>query len=338
MSPGQWGSAAVAAFAVACLGFVVVRRAARSDVTWAFLGFYGALLFGRALWLGDPWAIPLHQVSNGAFLVFAFFMISDPKTTPDSRRGRVLFALLVAVAAGWVQFHLFRPNALIWALAAAAPLVPLIDRLLPGGRYRWPVGRRCAPPAPSSPPGLPRPHRSRTPSRALPPSSKGAPPDAPFHRRPPFARPARSLALCWLLPARSASAFCGFYVAKADTDLYNQASKVVMVRDGRRTVITMANDYQGDPQEFALVVPVPTFLERDQIHVGNRAVLDHLDAYTAPRLVEYYDDNPCATDDGRGAGPLRRSRRRRCRARWRVRPMASASPSRRATRWASTRS
>ncbi|HLE85693.1 MAG TPA: hypothetical protein VJG13_15225, partial [Thermoanaerobaculia bacterium] len=82
VSPGQWGSAALAAFAVACAGLLVVRRAERSDVTWAFLAAYGGLLLGRALWLGDPLGIPLHQVSNGAFLVFAFFMISDPKTTP----------------------------------------------------------------------------------------------------------------------------------------------------------------------------------------------------------------------------------------------------------------
>jgi len=93
--------------------------------------------------------------------------------------------------------------------------------------------------------------------------------------------------------APRAAAFCGFYVAKADTDLFNQASKVVLVRDGNRTVLTMASDFQGDVSEFAMVVPVPTFLEREQIHVGNQAVIDHLDAYTAPRLVEYYDDNPC---------------------------------------------
>jgi len=88
-------------------------------------------------------------------------------------------------------------------------------------------------------------------------------------------------------------AFCGFYVAKADTDLFNSASKVVLVRDRDRTVITMANDYRGEPEEFALVVPVPTFIEREQIHVGDRAILDHLDAYSAPRLVEYYDPDPC---------------------------------------------
>jgi Na+-translocating ferredoxin:NAD+ oxidoreductase RnfD subunit len=150
VSPGQWGSAALAAFAVACVGLLVVRRAARSDVTWAFLAFYGALLFGRALWLGDPLAIPLHQLSNGAFLIFAFFMISDPKTTPDSRAGRVLFALLVAVGAGFVHFQLFRPNGLIWSLAALSPLVPVIDRLLPGRRYVWP-GRDAAAPAREAP-------------------------------------------------------------------------------------------------------------------------------------------------------------------------------------------
>jgi hypothetical protein len=95
-----------------------------------------------------------------------------------------------------------------------------------------------------------------------------------------------------LLPVPSA-AFCGFFVAKADTELFNQASKVVLVRDRDRTVLTMANDYRGEPEEFALVVPVPTFIEREQIHVGDRALIDHLDAYSAPRLVEYHDPNPC---------------------------------------------
>ena len=94
--------------------------------------------------------------------------------------------------------------------------------------------------------------------------------------------------------APSASAFCGFYVAKADTDLFNQSSKVALVRDGDRTVITMANDYIGDPTEFAMVIPVPTIIKKEQVHVSDPALLDHLDAYTAPRLVEYFDENPCA--------------------------------------------
>jgi Na+-transporting NADH:ubiquinone oxidoreductase subunit NqrB len=164
ISPGQWGSAALLAFAVASLGFLVVRRAERSDVTWAFLLFYGGLLFGRALWLGDPLAIPRHQLANGALLVFAFFMISDPKTTPDSRPGRVLYALLVAAGAGVIQFAFYEPAAPIWALAALAPTVPLIDRLLPGGRYRWPgrePGPAAARPEPR-PPSTLRPLTERT--------------------------------------------------------------------------------------------------------------------------------------------------------------------------------
>jgi hypothetical protein len=88
-------------------------------------------------------------------------------------------------------------------------------------------------------------------------------------------------------------AFCGFYVAKADTKLFNKASQVVLVRDGDRTVMTMANDFNGDLKEFAVVIPVPTVLKREQIHVGEKALVDHLDAYSAPRLVEYFDANPC---------------------------------------------
>ena len=95
----------------------------------------------------------------------------------------------------------------------------------------------------------------------------------------------------------TAQAFCGFYVAKADTSLFNRASQVVLVRDGDRTVITMANDFQGDVEDFAVVIPVPTFIGREQINVGDRAVIEHLDAYTAPRLVEYHDPNPCARSD-----------------------------------------
>src|SRR5215813_7171301 len=87
--------------------------------------------------------------------------------------------------------------------------------------------------------------------------------------------------------------FCGFYVAKADTKLFNKASQVVLVRDGDRTVMTMANDFEGEPGEFAVVIPVPTFLKREQIHVGEKSLVDHLDAYSAPRLVEYFDQNPC---------------------------------------------
>lgn len=93
--------------------------------------------------------------------------------------------------------------------------------------------------------------------------------------------------------AHPATAFCGFYVAKADADLFNQASKVVYMRDGDRSVITMASDYEGTPAEFAMVIPTPSVLSERQIHVTDAAIVDHLDAYTAPRLVEYFDEDPC---------------------------------------------
>ena len=90
-----------------------------------------------------------------------------------------------------------------------------------------------------------------------------------------------------------ANAFCGFYVAQADAKLFNKSSKVVLARDGEQTSITMASDFEGDVKEFAVVVPVPTFIERKQIGVVEPKTIDHLDSYTAPRLVEYHDEDPC---------------------------------------------
>jgi Na+-transporting NADH:ubiquinone oxidoreductase subunit NqrB len=137
VSPGQWGAAAFFAFLLACAGSLVVNRAARSDVSFAFIACYCALLFGRTFYLGEPLTIPLHRLESGALLLFTFFMISDPKTTPDSRLGRMLFAALVAFGAWYVQFRLFRTNGLLWSLAACSAVVPLINRIAPGPRYAW---------------------------------------------------------------------------------------------------------------------------------------------------------------------------------------------------------
>jgi enediyne biosynthesis protein E5 len=139
VSPAQWGNAAFFGFLLACLGGLVVNRAARSDVTFAFLASYSALLFARSIWLGEPLAIPIHRLESGALLIFSFFMISDPKTTPNSRAGRILFAALVAFGAWLVQFRLFHTNGPLWSLAFFALLVPAIDLVLPGERYAWNV-------------------------------------------------------------------------------------------------------------------------------------------------------------------------------------------------------
>jgi len=137
VSSGQWGSKVYFAFLIAGAGGIVIYRAARSDVAYAFLLAYASILFVRAFWLGDPWAIPLKQLQSGALLLFTFYMISDPKTTPDSRAGRILFALLVAAGAAYVQFGLYRTNGLLWSLALCSILTPVIDRLVPAARYQW---------------------------------------------------------------------------------------------------------------------------------------------------------------------------------------------------------
>ena len=89
--------------------------------------------------------------------------------------------------------------------------------------------------------------------------------------------------------------FCGFYVSKADGTLKNKTSQVILVRDGSRTVITMYNDYKGDTKDFAMVVPVPVVLKKDDIHVVDQSIFQRLNDYSAPRLVEYWDQNPCSS-------------------------------------------
>ncbi len=98
--------------------------------------------------------------------------------------------------------------------------------------------------------------------------------------------------LCFAFSS-TAWAFCGFYVAQ-EGSLFNDASKVVLARFGQRTSITMSSDVGGDPKDFALVIPVPTTIQRDQVSVILSATVDHMDAYTTPRLVEYDDPDPCA--------------------------------------------
>jgi Na+-transporting NADH:ubiquinone oxidoreductase subunit NqrB len=137
VSPGQWGNVAFFGFLITCIGGLVVNRAARSDVTYAFIVFWSALVIGRSFWVGEPLTIPFHRLESGALLLFTFFMISDPKTTPDSRAGRILFAAVVAFGGWYINYRLFRTNGILWSLAGAAVLVPLIDLVLPATRYSW---------------------------------------------------------------------------------------------------------------------------------------------------------------------------------------------------------
>lgn len=107
--------------------------------------------------------------------------------------------------------------------------------------------------------------------------------------------PKKTLALSFVFFSLGsvALAFCGFYVAKIDGKLFNESSQVIIARDDNRTILTMANDYQGDVKEFALVVPIPYVFEESQIQVADATTFERIDAYSAPRLVEYFDSDPC---------------------------------------------
>jgi len=97
--------------------------------------------------------------------------------------------------------------------------------------------------------------------------------------------------LTWLIA--SAHAFCGFYVGGAGADLYNDATVVVMMRDGSRTVLSMQNDYTGPTEDFAMVVPVPEVLDEEDVRTLPREVFAKIDTLAAPRLVEYWEGDPC---------------------------------------------
>lgn len=129
VSPGQWGTSAWVAALFGLLAVAVLSRAGRVSTALLFLAAYGGCLLLRAQHLGDPLTIPLHQMQSGALLLFAFFMVTDPKTTPRGFWPRAAFVLAVACLAHRLAFlHQLRP-ALYWALFALAPAVPLLDAL-----------------------------------------------------------------------------------------------------------------------------------------------------------------------------------------------------------------
>ena len=137
ISPGQWGQDVAFASWLLLLGNLVVHWARRADISWSFLLFYMGALAIRIAWLGQLTAVWLHQMSNGALLLFAFFMISDPMTTPNHACARLFHAGLVALMSYVWQFGFYHNNALIWALFAAAPMVPLWDLLWIAPRFQW---------------------------------------------------------------------------------------------------------------------------------------------------------------------------------------------------------
>lgn len=138
ISPGQWGSNIVILFAVLCLGFIITTKVQKLDVSLAFLGTFGALLFARQIiYLGWPMDFFIQSISTGSLLLFSFFMITDPKTTPNHAIARIFWSIAVAAVAFYLATFKFMNGAPIWVLIFAQPLVPVLDKLFKAKVFQW---------------------------------------------------------------------------------------------------------------------------------------------------------------------------------------------------------
>src|SRR6186713_2060082 len=266
LSPGQWGSNAVIFFGVVTFGTIVVTRVQKLDVSLAFLVTFIGLLYWRQVYvLGWPMDHFIHSFSTGSLLLFTFFMISDPRTSPNHPVARIIWAILIAAVSFYLAAFKWKYNTIIWVLVAAAPLVPLLDKIFKAKAFHWTstiiqfnlINKL-----------------KQIVMKSI--MKKGA-----------------AMILLSAMITHEAAAFCGFYVSKADGTLKNKTSQVILVRDGNRNVITMYNDFKGNFKDFAMVVPVPVVLQRKDIKVVDQNIFNTLNEYSKPRLVEYYDQNPC---------------------------------------------
>jgi hypothetical protein len=273
LSPAQWGSGTVIFFTVITLGTIVVTRVQKLDVTLAFLFTYIGLLYWRqVLFLGWPVDHFLYSITTGSLLLFSFFMISDPKTSPSHPGARIAWSVIIALFAFYLTTFWWKFNTTVWVLVAAGPLVPLLDHFFKREAFQW---NKNSIQSLSSQAGRVRVNKLKT------------------IIMKPFTKKLAAILILMGMISHEAMAFCGFYVSKADGALKNKTSQVILVRDGNRTVITMYNDFKGDIKDFAMVVPVPVVLKKSDIKVVDQQIFNTLNEYSKPRLVEYYDQNPC---------------------------------------------
>ena len=267
LSPGQWGSNAVVFFAVITLGTIVVTRVQKLDVSVSFLLTYVGLLYWRqVLILGWPMDHFIQSVSTGSLLLFTFFMISDPKTSPNHPVARIIWAVLIAIISFYLAAFKWKYNTPVWVLVAAAPLVPVLNKLFKANDFNW------------GPSMISLNFISKFKTIIM----------------NAFTKKMAALIILAGMISHEAAAFCGFYVSKADGTLKNKTSQVILVRDGNRNVVTMYNDFKGNLKDFAMVVPVPVVLNKRDIKVVDQQIFTTLNEYSKPRLVEYYDENPCS--------------------------------------------
>ena len=249
LSPGQWGNGVILFFLIITLGTIIVTRVQQLDASLAFLLTFAGLSWWRQVYvLGWPMDYFVHSVSTGSLLLFTFFMISDPRTSPDNRTARIIWAVLIGASAFYLAAFRWKYNTPVWMLVAAAPLVPVLNQFFSNFKNRT------------------------------------------MHV---FMKKVAASVFLVAMIGHDSMAFCGFYVSKADGTLKNKTSQVILVRDGDKNVITMYNDFKGDFRDFAMVVPVPVVLKKSDIRVVDQQIFTTLNEYSQPRLVEYWDQNPC---------------------------------------------
>ncbi len=137
VSPGQWGNESWYGLVFAAAGGLVLQRVGRWDTTAAFLGTYGLLEAGRNLWLGWTWDVFGHRLMSGSLLLFALFMLTDPRAIPNRWVARLIWAVAVACLTFYLRNSWHLSTAVFWALFVLSPLTLLLDWLLPGDRFVW---------------------------------------------------------------------------------------------------------------------------------------------------------------------------------------------------------
>jgi Na+-translocating ferredoxin:NAD+ oxidoreductase RnfD subunit len=262
--PAQWGFDTTIFFMVATLGTIVITKVQKLDVCFAFLfTFLGLLFYRQVMYLHWPLDYFWQSMSTGSLLLFTFFMLSDPKTAPNHKAARILWGIAIGALSFYLTAFQFINAAPIKVLILLAPIVPILDFILKQKQFNWQTQKQ-----------------------------KIMFTKINF-RIPNLGKKLATVLLVFLFTNNDLWSFCGFYVAKADGTLKNKTSQVIMVRDGNKNVITMYNDYKGNLKDFAMVVPVPTVLKQTDIKVVDQNIFNTLNEYSKPRLVEYWDQNPC---------------------------------------------
>jgi Na+-transporting NADH:ubiquinone oxidoreductase subunit NqrB len=137
VSPGQWGEEWWYALLFAGAGGIILQRVGRWDTTAAFLGTYSLLEAVRNIWLGWTWDVYLHRLMSGSLLLFALFMVTDPRSIPNAPIGRIIWAVCIAIITFILRNYFYLSTAVFWALFALAPLTILIDTLWFAPRFSW---------------------------------------------------------------------------------------------------------------------------------------------------------------------------------------------------------